>query len=182
MAQEQGKRTGSEITIRHVRASDRDAVAAIFNSRHVNLGTQRLPYHADTDVEARLHDDPAKMKLVAEIDGNVAGYCELETWPTRPRIRHGGEIDMVATHPDFRGRGVGHALMEAIIDLADNWLQLTRLQLFVWDGNDVAVRLYQNFGFDIEGRLRRFVFINGEYRDALIMARLAEPARLQTAT
>jgi putative acetyltransferase len=46
----------------------------------------------------------------------------------------------------------------------------------------VAVRLYQNFGFDIEGRLRRFVFINGDYRDALIMARLAEPVRLQTET
>lgn len=163
---------GEELVIRHVRASDRDAVLEIRNALHVNLGTQRLPYHSDTEVAARIADNPATVKLVAEIGGAVAGYAELETWPGKPRLRHGTEIDMVASHPQFRGRGVGRALLKSMVDLSDRWLQLMRLQLYVWDGNDTAIRLYKNFGFEVEGRLRRFVFVDGAYRDALIMARL----------
>lgn len=160
------------LRIRHVRASDADAIAEIMNATHVNFGTQRLPYHPHSAIEARIADDPAKYKLVAEIGENVAGYGELQTWPEKPRLRHGGEIDMVATHPGFRGKGVGKALVGAMIDLADRWLQLQRLQLFVWDGNERAVALYKESGFDVEGRLRRFVFVDGAYRDALVMARL----------
>ncbi|WP_319531936.1 GNAT family N-acetyltransferase [uncultured Cohaesibacter sp.] len=177
MTREMVDRSVGEISIRHVRAGDLDAVAEIFNSEHVNLGTQRLPYHADSDIAARIADDPAKVKLVAEIGGEIAGYGELETWPHKPRLCHGGEIDMVATHPGFRGRGVGRALMGSMVDLADRWLQLTRLQLYVWSGNDSAVRLYESFGFEVEGRLRHFVFVDGDYRDALIMARLAGHGR-----
>lgn len=164
--------TGETISIRHARPDDLDAVAAIMESEHVNIGTQRLPYHPQSVIEARIADDPAKFKLVAEIEGRIAGYGELETWPGKPRLRHGGEIDMIATHPDFRGRGVGRALLTALIDLADRWLQLSRLQLFVWDGNTTAIRLYEDFGFDVEGRLRHFVFVDGGYRDAFVMARL----------
>ncbi len=174
---EQPSGSGEAPKIRYVRASDRDAVLEILNALHVNLGTQRLPFHSDSEVSARIADEPARIKLVAEFDGAVAGYAELETWPGKPRLRHGAEIDMIATHPDFRGRGVGRGLMRAMVDLADRWLQLTRLQLYVWDGNDTAIRLYESFGFEVEGRLRRFVFVDGVYRDAFIMARLGDPIR-----
>ena len=66
--------------------------------------------------------------------------------------------------------------MEALIALADNWLRLTRLQLYVWDGNERAIDLYRRCGFEVEGRLKQFVFVDGDYRDAFIMARL-KPAR-----
>ncbi|WP_068111134.1 GNAT family N-acetyltransferase [Tropicimonas marinistellae] len=160
------------LRIRHVRSSDLEAIAVILEAEHVNMGTQRLPFHPLSIIEARIADDPAKFKLVAEVDGQVAGYAELETWPDRPRLRHGGEIDILATHPDFRGCGVGRALLAAVVDLADRWLQLSRLQLFVWEGNDRAIRLYEDVGFSMEGRLRHFVFVDGVYRDALLMARL----------
>lgn len=163
-----------EIRIRHVRAADAPGVAEIMNARHVNLGTQRFPHHSESSIAARIADDPAKFKLVAEMGGRIAGYGELETWPDRPRMRHGAENDMVATHPDFRGFGIGAALLGEMIDLADRWLQVTRLQLFVWEGNTRAMALYERFGFVTEGRLRRFVFVDGEYRDAFIMARLLE--------
>ena len=166
----------AHITIRHVRETDLEAMAEILNSRPVNLGSQRLPYHPMSVVADWIADVPGRYKIVAEIDGRVAGYGELETWPDRPRLNHGGEIDLVATHPDFRGRGVGPALMEALIALADNWLRLTRLQLYVWDGNERAIDLYRKCGFEVEGRLKQFVFVDGEYRDAFIMARL-KPAR-----
>lgn len=170
-----------EISIRHVVASDAGAIAQIMNAAHVNVGTQRLPFHSTSSIETRIADIAGKFKIVAEIDGRVAGYGELETWPEKPRLSHGAEIDMVVTHPDYLGRGVGRALMAAMVGLADTWLQLSRLQLFVWEGNDHAIRLYEEFGFEIEGRLRHFVFVDGRHRDAFIMARL-NPALMPART
>ena len=63
-------------------------------------------------------------------------------------------------------------MMHAGIDLADKWLNLTRLELEVYADNEAAIRLYERFGFEHEGVLRRHAFRNGEYVDAIMMARL----------
>ncbi len=109
--------------------------------------------------------------LVACVDGEVVGNLGLETSPTRPRIRHAGSIGM-AVRDDWQGQGVGTALMEAALDLADNWLNLTRIELRVYVDNSAAVALYKRFGFEIEGTHRRYAFRDGEYVDAYSMARL----------
>lgn len=57
--------------------------------------------------------------LVAScVDEEVVGHLRLETF-TRPRRRQVGEIGMIV-RDDWQGRGVGTALMEAALDLADN--------------------------------------------------------------
>ena len=63
-------------------------------------------------------------------------------------------------------------MMGVCLDLADNWLNLTRLDLRVYVDNLPAIVLYKKFGFDIEGTHRRFAYRNGEYVDAHVMARL----------
>jgi putative acetyltransferase len=78
---------------------------------------------------------------------------------------------MIATHPDFRGRGVGEALMVALLDLADRWLGLTRVGLTVWAQNDRAIDLYARHGFVEEGRLRQYVLVDGVLCDAMVMGR-----------
>ncbi len=78
----------------------------------------------------------------------------------------------MAVRDDWQGKGVGTALMAACIDLADNWLNLTRLELEVYVDNEPAIRLYTKFGFEMEGTLRRNAFRNGEYVDSYAMARL----------
>ncbi len=80
----------------------------------------------------------------------------------------------MAVRDDWQGRGVGTALMEAALDLADNWLGLTRVELTVYTDNAAGIALYEKFGFEIEGTHRRHAFRNGEYVDAYSMARLRE--------
>ncbi len=75
-------------------------------------------------------------------------------------------------HDAYAGRGVGTALMAAMIDLADRWLNLKRLQLQVWVDNAPAIALYEKFGFEREGVLRAEGFRDGAYVDALAMARV----------
>jgi len=62
--------------------------------------------------------------------------------------------------------------MEACLDLADNWLNLSRLDLRVYVDNAPAIALYERFGFEIEGTHKSFAYRDGEYVDAHVMARL----------
>lgn len=79
---------------------------------------------------------------------------------------------MIAVQEKWHGEGVGAALMGAMVDLADNWLQLRRLSLTVWTSNSSAIALYEKFGFNIEGTMPEFAFGEGKYVDAHLMGRL----------
>ena len=162
----------SDIGIRHVEPRDAEAVRAMFQQPHVVRGTTRLPYLAPEEMAARVAHDPAMLKLVAEIDQRVAGYAELKTFPDWARHRHAGEVNMITTHADFRGRGVGDALMAALLDVADRWLALRRVGLFCWADNPRAAALYERHGFEREGVMRDFVALDGGYCDAIMMGRV----------
>jgi putative acetyltransferase len=62
--------------------------------------------------------------------------------------------------------------MAAAIDLADNWYNLRRLELEVYTDNAAAIRLYQRFGFVIEGTHHSYAYREGAFVDAYSMARL----------
>jgi putative acetyltransferase len=107
--------------------------------------------------------------LVAELDGRIVGTIGLVL--SHGRRAHTGAIGM-SVDEAYQGRGIGTALMAAIIDLADNWYNLLRLELQVYTDNEVAIRLYHRFGFVIEGTLRSYAFRAGAFADAYYMARL----------
>ena len=75
-------------------------------------------------------------------------------------------------HDDHCGRGIGTALVAALVDAADNWLNLKRLELTVYVDNEPAIRLYKTFGFEVEGTRRADAFRDGKFVDCLMMARL----------
>lgn len=78
-------------------------------------------------------------------------------------------------HDDWHGRGVGSALLGSAVELADRWLNLTRLELTVYVDNVAAIKLYEKYGFVVEGRFSRYAFRDGRYVDAYAMARVVTP-------
>lgn len=92
-----------------------------------------------------------------------------------PRQRHSAALGIMV-HNDFHGKGVGHRLMGTLIDLADNWLLLKRIDLTVFPDNHAAIKLYEKYGFVVEGTMKMAATRNGQYADILMMARL-QPAR-----
>lgn len=111
--------------------------------------------------------------MVAEVlnsgDRKVVGICGLHV-NTNPRLRHTGMIG-ISVHNDYQGMGIGKKLMEKIIDLADNWLMLVRLELGVISDNEKAIKLYESLGFTHEGTKKYAVIRNGAYVDEYLMGR-----------
>ncbi len=59
---------------------------------------------------------------------------------------------------------------EIVIDLADNRLNLERIELTVYIDNERAISLDKKFGFEIEGESKDYAFRNGKYVDVYHMA------------
>lgn len=135
-------------------------------------GTLQLPYQSVEAARDRIarQAGPYTYSLVAEMEGRVVGSLGLHV-ETAARRRHCGSIGM-GVHDDFQGRGVGTTLMNALVELADRWLGLERIELSVYTDNARAVHLYEKFGFTIEGTARRYARRQGSYVDAYLMARL----------
>lgn len=160
------------ISIRRVEPSDHEALRDIYAGRRVVWGTLQLPFPSGESWRKRLSESPdGLLGLVASTQDEVIGHLALHTFPNSPRRRHVGQIGM-AVRDEWQGKGVGTVLMQAAIDLADNWLNLSRLELDVYTDNEPGVRLYQRHGFVIEGTLQRFAFRDGRYVDVYAMARL----------
>lgn len=160
-----------KVVIRHAEPADYVGLHAIYQGSRAIAGTIQLPYPSVESWRKRLVDPPQGLySLVAEMNGEVVGNISLNT-STRPRRNHTGTIGM-AVHDNWQGKGVGTELMKAAIDLADNWLQLRRLELQVFVDNTPAIGLYEKMGFEKEGILRDYGFRNGEYVDSYIMSRI----------
>ena len=159
-----------DILIRALEPGDLPDLTEAWNQPRAYAGTLQLPY---TSLDARQKRNaatpPGLTKLVAVIEGKVIGSIYLNHFDDRRR--HAGSVGM-AVHDAYAGRGAGTALMAAVVDLADNWLQLKRLELGVYADNTRAIALYERFGFEREGLNRADAWRDGEYVDSIAMARL----------
>ena len=164
------------LRIRRAEPDDYKALYEIFSGPKAFTGTLQLPYPSLEEWRRRLAEPPEGLyNLVALVGERVVGMLGVHTFPNKPRRRHVGNVG-IAVHDDWHGKGVGSALMRAGLDLADNWLNLTRLVLEVYTDNEPAIRLYERFGFEREGTLRQDAFREGRYVDSYMMARLRPAA------
>lgn len=164
-----------QITLRRARIEDAEAFAAHMGHPLVQPMLLRLPYTDAAMWRARLAEalDPAKgqLLLVAEIDGVVVGNGALGPVATQLRRRHAMGLGM-AVAPEHWRRGVGTALMNGLLDWADRWAGVLRIELEVFTDNAPAIALYCRHGFEIEGTHRAYALRDGVYADVHSMARL----------
>lgn len=159
----------------HVRAfamADWEDVASLFLAPRCQRGTLQLPYQSRDDIRKKLENPPPDMhRLVAELphEKRVVGMIGLHT--NKGRRAHAGGIGMFV-HDDYQNLGIGGRLLRATIELAEQWLNLHRIELTVFVDNEQAIHLYEKHGFVQEGRLRDFSFRDGAFVDAYTMARI----------
>jgi RimJ/RimL family protein N-acetyltransferase len=110
-------------------------------------------------------------QFVALDDDRVVGWCDVLPKP-RPALRHSGVLGM-GVISEHRGRGIGRALLDATLQTAKA-SGISRIELTVRVDNERAKRLYERFGFVIEGLCRRHMRVDGEFKDSWLMALLPD--------
>lgn len=160
--------SNAEVVIRPIRVDDWEAVGEIRHQPQVMEFTTAMPSERPgrAFIEALTPNDHV---MVAQLDGRVIGLAGLHVGGAKRR--HVARIG-IAVHDAFAGRGVGRALMQSLLSLADDWLGLVRVELDVDATNERARKLYESLGFVVEGRQPKAYFTAGRYADAVLMGRV----------
>lgn len=106
---------------------------------------------------------------VAEIEGRIAGWARLYAWSPRPAYGRTAE-DAVYVHPEFRGRGLGRALLGDLLQLApQRGVQV--LIARVVEGNPASLALHLALGFETIGVMRQVGEKFGRLLDVRLLSR-----------
>jgi ribosomal protein S18 acetylase RimI-like enzyme len=164
---------GRSLTIREARVEDAEAILDVVKevaSEESLILLDKGEY--DVRLEKR-HIVSAKASgktliLVAEVDGKVVGVGELKVGEFK-KNSHTAELGLAVTK-EFRGLGVGKALMEEMLSRAEK-MGVEKVCLSVFSTNNAAITLYEKFGFVVEGVRKKQFKIGDTYIDELLMAK-----------
>jgi len=170
------------LTIRRCQPSDAPAIVRMAGDAAIYPNLLQMPYPSEERWRKLLEGNEVSgntdLVLAAVDNDQLLAWAGLHSVGAALRRRHVMSLGITVGR-EAQGRGVGSALMQALIDYADQWGQVLRIELTVYTDNHKAIRLYRRFGFEEEGVKRAFALRDGVYVDALEMARLhPNPPRL----
>lgn len=173
-------KSGTEGLIREAERSDTRAIIAYRTevsgeSEHHSFGaggfTRSIEDEERFIIES--HDARNRLFLVALIDDEIAGMITVIASPNE-RIKHIGEFGM-SVRAKHWGQGIGSNLLGSMIGWARESGTIRKLDLSVNTNNAPAIHLYEKFGFEREGTIRRDSCIDGRFYDSYAMGLLIDP-------
>jgi len=164
---------GEGLTVRAAVPADLKPVAAICAHYVTTTVTtfEEVP-PAAADWQRRLDDLAGRNLpfLVAEQDGAVCGYAYAGPWRPKPAYRYTVE-DTVYVSPARTGRGLGRALLGALLSACEQAGARQVIAVIADTGSDASAALHRRFGFETAGRLRRVGRKHGQWIDTVLMQR-----------
>jgi len=158
------------LVIRATRVSDAEALNALRNLPSHRFGTLSMPYQSIEETQRFLENrQPDGLGVVALLGDKLVGAAGFDR--SLGRRHHAAHLG-IGVHDDHVGQGIGTALLTTLLDAADNWLNIRRMELTVYTDNAPAIALYKRHGFETEGTLRAYAFRDGQFVDAYAMARV----------
>ena len=161
-----------DVVIRSSEPEDAAAISALLGRVGTFEGTLQVP---DVPVASRVdflqRADPQGCRLVAIAGSELVGMANLHIQQPSLRRNHVRGLG-IAVSREWQGRGVGRKLMVRLLDWADNWGAVLRVELWVHVDNEPAIALYRTLGFVEEGRHKAYALKGGQYIDSISMARL----------
>jgi len=158
--------------IRDAHADDAEALCLIYNQgiedRLATLETElRTTDERRRWLSARGQRHPV---IVAADDGRVVGWGSLNSFNARAVYDNVADFS-VYVERSWRGKGVGRALLAALIDKA-RALAYHKLVLAAFPFNDQGMRLYERAGFRLVGVYKEQGRVDGRWVDIVIMEKL----------
>lgn len=104
-----------------------------------------------------------------EIENKIVGMCSIEGI-NKIRIKH--RVDLAITVlKNYWGNKIGEKLIDYAIDYCKS-NSIKKIELTVRIDNERALKLYKKFGFEIEGEIKKFIYLNGNYYNCYYMGLL----------
>jgi RimJ/RimL family protein N-acetyltransferase len=164
-------KAGAALTVRELQTHDLDAYKAL---RDHALAHHEEAFTSDAATEAKRSAESYAARLGSDATGGftlgafrgdaLVGAVTLERDP-RSKVRHVGHVIGTMVHADEIRRGVGRALMDALIERASAHDELQSLTLTVTAGNAAAERLYAGVGFVAFGTQPRAIRVGDRFLD-----------------
>ncbi len=148
-------RDKTKIRVRIAKSSDLDDIYEL------DVQTFAMPWSKEALSYDILENDSAFV-IVAEYEGEFAGYADIWT------VLDEADLNSIAVRVDFRRKGIGDAIMLAMIEMLST-SGVATINLEVRVSNMPAIKLYKKYGFNECGVRPGYYLDNGD--DALIMKR-----------
>jgi RimJ/RimL family protein N-acetyltransferase len=129
-------------------------------------GCRSLTVAQEADHLEKLNASPNTLSMIGLVGGSIASLSQLRG-ETPLRVAHNFQLSITVLKA-FWGLGIGTASMAELLRFAREH-GAKAVHLGVRAGNDVAIRLYEKFGFERTGVHRGFFNINGAYHDEILM-------------
>jgi RimJ/RimL family protein N-acetyltransferase len=167
-----------EVAIRQAEPADAEQIIALVQKISaepdvdiaLSPGEFNLAIEAEQAILVEFAASENSIYLVAEVSDRIVGLLNCKGG-NRKATRHVALLSILMDEA-WRNQGVGSRLIARAIQWAQKTGIVSRIELLVFARNDMAIHLYQKFGFVVEGRQRRAIFRSGEYLDDLMMALL----------
>ena len=159
------------MNVRPATEADASALAAIYGDAVLNgFGTfeEVPPSAADMDARRLAVQDQGLPYLVAEVEGEVLGFAYAA--PFRPRAAYRYTLeDSVYVAPEGKGKGVGKAVLSAVIAACER-LGVRQLVAVIGDSqNAPSIGLHRSLGFEQAGLHKSVGFKHGRWVDIVLV-------------
>lgn len=170
-------KNGQEVLLRNAEASDAEAllkgVIEIFTTAKYILSTpESVKNKTVADQEKWIQDANQNLRnglVIAEFQGRIVAIADFRSFKDKKRF-HRASFGM-SVHHDFRGQGLGEAVLQKLIDVCKSVDGLTLLELNVMEPNIGAHKLYIKTGFKEVGRYPgAYLLETGTYATDIMMA------------
>lgn len=162
------------LVLRQAKESDAKVILDYLNqvggeSDNLLFGKDDFPFTVEQELEyiKGLNNDENTLIILGLVNDSIVSIAQIGC-SHKKRISHNSEI-AISVKKQYWRNGIGRAVMEELINFANDHSNIKNIGLGVKASNDSAIKLYEKLGFVKVGYHRDYLKINGVYDDLILM-------------
>ena len=167
-------KNGKTAILRSPNKEDAQAMIAYLNiiggeSDFITFGKNEfsMSVEAEQDYIERVNSMNNSKNVLIIIENEIVGIASI-TSVQKERMKHNGTLG-ISLRKKYWGIGLGSEIMAYLIDWAKSNKITKKINLLVREDNIRGVKLYEKFGFEKEGLLKKDICVNGIYYNTIAM-------------